>query len=509
MSIKRNTIANYAGSFYLTFVNILAVPFYVKLLGAEAYGLVGFFAMLQSWLHLFDLGMSPTLSREMARFKAGTIKPFELLSLVRSLECFFIGIGLVIALGLFFCSEWVATNWLQVEGLSQRNVYYSVMLMGMTIPLRWILSLYRSGLVGMEQHVWLNVFNIVFSTLKAFGVIIALLAIEKTPVVFFSFQAFLVLIEVYFIISFFYRNLPRTNVSYGFSFSQLKRIMPFAGSIAFTSGIWLIVSKTDKLILSNSLSLKEYGFFSLGVTVSEAISIFTSPVAKVLLPRMTFLVAKNNITEMVELYRKATQIVSVITCSFVGIIAYFAQPLLFAWLNQTEAAVAAAPVLFWYSLGNAVLAIMAFQYYLQFAFGILKFHVRFNIVFAIIWVPAVLYIASSYDGVATGKLWFLCQSLFFVFWTWFIHNKFVTGLHKKWLFYDILPSVLTTIILLNIFSIVPIDFLSLSRIAVFAILLFYGLVLLLFNTLIAEASREMFFNFLRIKGNICFHQKKK
>ncbi|MGH9879537.1 MAG: oligosaccharide flippase family protein, partial [Nitrososphaerales archaeon] len=68
MSLKRNIIANYASQIYVTLIGIVMVPLYVRYMGAEAYGLVGFFAMLQAWFQLLDMGLTPTMARETARF---------------------------------------------------------------------------------------------------------------------------------------------------------------------------------------------------------------------------------------------------------------------------------------------------------------------------------------------------------------------------------------------------------------------------------------------------------
>jgi hypothetical protein len=43
MSLKRNILASYASQIYVTLVGILVLPLYLKYMGAEAYGLVGFF----------------------------------------------------------------------------------------------------------------------------------------------------------------------------------------------------------------------------------------------------------------------------------------------------------------------------------------------------------------------------------------------------------------------------------------------------------------------------------
>lgn len=48
MALRNNILANYASQLYVTAAGILMVPVYIRYMGAEAYGLVGFFAMLQA-----------------------------------------------------------------------------------------------------------------------------------------------------------------------------------------------------------------------------------------------------------------------------------------------------------------------------------------------------------------------------------------------------------------------------------------------------------------------------
>jgi O-antigen/teichoic acid export membrane protein len=67
MSVKRNIAANYLGQVWTAVMGLAFVPLYIRYLGMEAYGLIGVFAMLQTWLSLLDFGLTPTLTREMAR----------------------------------------------------------------------------------------------------------------------------------------------------------------------------------------------------------------------------------------------------------------------------------------------------------------------------------------------------------------------------------------------------------------------------------------------------------
>lgn len=52
MSLKSSIAANYASQLYTTLIGIVLVPLYLRYMGSEAYGLIGFFAMLQAWFNL-------------------------------------------------------------------------------------------------------------------------------------------------------------------------------------------------------------------------------------------------------------------------------------------------------------------------------------------------------------------------------------------------------------------------------------------------------------------------
>jgi O-antigen/teichoic acid export membrane protein len=88
-SIKRNTIANYIGQMYVMLIGIVVTPLYLEHLGAEAYGLVGFFALLQTWMNLLDIGLTPTLGRQIAHASGKTNGFDEFWRLLKSFELIF------------------------------------------------------------------------------------------------------------------------------------------------------------------------------------------------------------------------------------------------------------------------------------------------------------------------------------------------------------------------------------------------------------------------------------
>ena len=115
MSLKKNILANYLNQIYITLVGIVILPLYIKYMGAEAYGLVGFFAMLQAWFNLLDMGLTPTMARETARYRGGATDALSYRRLVRALEGVFLAVAVVGGVTLFTASGYIAKDWLQAK----------------------------------------------------------------------------------------------------------------------------------------------------------------------------------------------------------------------------------------------------------------------------------------------------------------------------------------------------------------------------------------------------------
>ena len=168
------------------------------------------------------------------------------------------------------------------------------------------------------------------------------------------------------------------------------------------------------------------------------------------------------------------------------------EELLFAWTGDRGAAEWAGPVLFWFALGNGILAMGAFQFYLQYAHGHLKMHVIYISLLAGVQIPLIIYAAYTLGVMAVVIIWFALRLLSFIIWTPIVHRRLAQGIHLPWLFGDIGPSVMATTVLLIALSSLSIPFEQMSRLAIILALLGTGLVMLLCNTLVSRAPRNLF-----------------
>lgn len=448
MSLKKNIFANYASQIYVTLIGIVMVPLYIKYMGAEAYGLVGFFAMLQAWFQLLDLGLTPAMTRETARFHGGATDALSYRRLVRALEGVFLFVALVVGTAMFVASGYIAHDWLHASLLPIDEVQTALQLMAIIIAMRWMSGLYRGAISGSERLVWLGGYNAMIATLRFVVVLPVLMFIGVTPTIFFSFQFGVAVIEFIGLLSYAYHLLPeiREDQKLPWDWTPLKPVLKFSLTIAFTSSVWVLVTQTDKLVLSKILPLAEYGYFTLAVLVASGVMIISGPISGAILPRMARLEAEGDHVGLIHLYRQATQLVAVLAGAASITVAFCAEPLLWAWTGDKLLAHQAAPVLLLYALGNGILAVAAFPYYLQYAKGNLHLHFIGNAVFVVLLLPSIIWAASQYGGIGAGWVWLGMNLLSFVAWLPLVHRKFAPGLNFKWYFQDVMVIYLAVVL---------------------------------------------------------------
>jgi O-antigen/teichoic acid export membrane protein len=484
-------------------IGFVMTPYFITHLGAESYGLVAFFSLLTAWMNLLDLGMTPTLGREVASSRVSGETMIDFRKLLRSFEMIFLGISILVFASIYLFRNWLSVEWIKSFELSRLEISKCISIMGVLIGFRFFSSLYRSVIIGFENQVWLNIINILFSTLKFIGVLFLFKFISTNVYIFFEYQFVLGIVEVFVLMVFVYIKLPSSNIKipiFSFYWLKIKSIIPFALGIAYTSAIWIFVSQVDKLVLSGVLSLKEFGYFNLVIMLSTTISVLSGPISQSILPRMVYLFSTNEIESMLKLYRNGTQLVTLISSALAIIVALFSEQIVYAWTGNLQAATWSKDVLFWYSLGSGVLTILGFQYFLQVAYGQLKLHVIGGTLSFFIDVPIIVFISKNFGAESAGMVWFILRLLWLFLWTPLIHNRFAPGLHWKWFFNDVFKIVLCVLflaILLKVFF--PFQIVKGYR-ALFNIFIF-GFSVLSIGSLSSSFLREKYLEYFnRIKS---------
>jgi O-antigen/teichoic acid export membrane protein len=493
-SFSRNLLATYASQIYVALAGIVVVPVYIRYMGSEAYGLVGFYAMLQAWFQLLDLGLSPTMSRQTARLSGGALDALTLRRMLRVLEGIFVAVALLGAGALALGADWVATRWLQAQALPADQVRLAIELMAGIIGLRWVAGLYRSAIGGFEQQAWLGGLNAGAATARFVVVLLIFEWVGTTPAHFFGWQLVVAAVETVLLAHKTYRLLPPRapcEPAVGWHWQSLRGVLGFSLSIAFTSAVWVAVTQTDKLVLSKLLPLAEYGHFTLAVLAASGVTIVSGPLSSALLPRLARLQAQGDEAGLILLYRQATQGMAVIALPVAAVLGFGAERLLQAWTGDAVLAAQAGPILRLYALGNGVLALSAFAYYLQFAKGDVRLHLIGNVLFVLVLIPSIIAAAMRFGGEGAGWAWLLSNLAYLLLWVPLVHRRFVPGLHGRWMGIDLLPVSSVSVIV----AAMSVNFLpwGSGRTSLLLELLGIGLFVLIASILVAVQMRRLFF----------------
>jgi O-antigen/teichoic acid export membrane protein len=434
--VRRNIIANYLGKGWSIGIGIIVVPIYIKILGIEAYGLIGFYASLTVALNLLDLGMSSTMVRETARWgnEQGTENTISIFpDLFKSLEAIFRVTAVLFVGTIFLLSNWLATQWLHTDTIKLEDVITSISLMGVVVSLRWAAGVYRSVLTGFQEQVWLNVFDAVIATVRSIGVLIILYYISPTVTAFFLYMSAIAVVEYYLIsqkswnrVGYKYRNRAK------FSTVEIKRVWRYAGSVALISILGALISQADKLVLPGILSLKEYGYYAVASIIGRSISQFAIPITTAVRPRLMELVASQETKLLPEVYHKGCQAMSLVVIPITVWLALFSEKIVFVWSGDAALSQKINQIVSLLAIGTMLNALVHIPYSIQLSFGWLRLALVNNLVLVALIFPMLIYGVINYGVEAAAWAWVILNSCYVVFTVSIMHRRFLIGEATTW-----------------------------------------------------------------------------
>jgi O-antigen/teichoic acid export membrane protein len=502
MSLKRNVTFNYASQLYIIGISIITLPKLLETVGAEAYGIVGFFSMMQAWLAILDLGMSPTLAREISRYRGGVTPANQLLLLFYKLRGYFLWLG-ILFLALFLIAAFTISNqWFKADFLSPEVIQWSMVLIALIVVIRWFSGFYKAFINGYEALQWLSSFNALINTLR-FVVVFVPLYFSNSILVFFSYQLLVVCFE-WIWLSFKVKILLPKPESKPMDELEVKKYLQtaikFSLSLAFTSSVWVVVTQMDKLILSKLLALADFGYFTIAVQLAGGITLISGPISSAIIPRMSTLEAEGHQQALIEVYRNATQLIATGVGSIALVLTFFSRHVIYAWSGNAVLVDEASSYLVLYGVGNYLLALSAFPYYLQYAKGNLTFHIWGNIGFVCLLIPSIFYSVTHFGGIGAGYVWLVMNAIYFCIWVPIIHHYFDKTLNVNWYGKDIMKSVLAMALVAYLASLGPIS--ETNRISIFIYLIVVFILLLISGSLFSSYIRTTVKMFIQQKRRL-------
>jgi O-antigen/teichoic acid export membrane protein len=384
---------------------LVCVPLYLRFMGIEAYALIGFYMMFQAMAQIMDLGLSPTMSREMARYSVQPEKAAEARDLLRTVETGYWIIGIALGAILILASPWVATHWIHATALSHGTVQQALLLMGVLAIFQWPVSLYHGGLMGLHRQVSFNILRIAVITLNTGGAVLILWLVSPTVQAFLCWQILVGAAQSVVLSILLRKYLPVSPRPSRFNFLLLNNIGRFAagmGAIAITS---LILTQVDKLVVSKLLSLKTFGYYTVAWAVAGSLAMVSGVVFNVIFPRMSAQVAGQDQIALKHSYHLGAQLMAVLVLPPAAVLSFFSFDVLRLWTRNIEMSLFVAPILRVLVLGSALNALLALPFALQLASGWTRLSWVAGLLSIGVVVPVIIPMTKYYGPVGAATVW--------------------------------------------------------------------------------------------------------
>jgi O-antigen/teichoic acid export membrane protein len=455
-SIKNNLVANFIGQAWVALMSLAFIPYYINLLGIEAYGLIGLFALLLVCLSFLDMGIAPTINREMAKYTAAKHSVQQIRDLLRTFETIIIGIGVVVVLIIFFLSGLISRHWVQPESLQISTISSSIIMMGIVIGFRLIESLYRSAIIGLQHQVWLSAVMAFFATLRGLGAVFVLVFISNSIVAFFMWQVMVSFLSVITLLMHVHNVIPVAERAPKFSKSALYKLRKFATSMMLISILALLLAQIDKIILSKMISLEQFGYYTLAATIASILFQFVSPITQVYYPMLTKMILENNVKETTLAFHNAAKLVSIIIFPIALMLIFFGKEIIYIWTKDQLLAANTYPVLQILVLGNLLNCFIQMPYIFQLANGATAWALNVSILAMAVSVPATIYFTLSHGVLGAASVWIFINLGHMFFSIQFIKEDVFHKEKWRWYIYDLLlPIGITLVAFLSLIRIFP------------------------------------------------------
>ena len=417
--IQRNAAANFVGRSFNALMSLVFVPIYIRLLGAEAYGLVGFMVSLQMILSLLEMGLSTTTTKELARLSGLDHHQSErdMADLMRTLELVYLVIALFAGFIILIGSKPLAAMWFNPQVLSVGEIRHVIIIMGWLIAARMPFSLYSGALMGLQKQVLLNSIIVVLVVIKHLGAVFVLIFISSDIMVFFIWNLIAEALQTAVGGFIFWKNLKTPSYKPGFKVEQIKRIWRFAAGMSLIGATNVMLSQADKLFVSKMFSLEIFGYYSAVWTLAGALFFLTYPLVTALFPRFAQLFGKGDKHELVRLYRQSSRVLSAIMLPFGITFLFFSEQIISIWLPAVSDIQLIANV-----------------------FRILVLAVMLNSLFS---VPINLQLASGWTRllICTNFVWVFALPLLMF---WMVAVMGLPGVPMGWLFYNLFCFIIVS-----------------------------------------------------------------
>jgi O-antigen/teichoic acid export membrane protein len=350
-SLGRNIVANLIGGFWIGALTIVITPLQINLLGIEAYGFLGFIMALQVAVGMLDLGLSGTLTRQIASDASPDHR--DSMPLLHTATTIYWALALLIGAAFAAAANHVSGKWVHADAISNFDITLGLQITGLFIASRWPVALYSGVLTGLQRLDVLNAVKAAALTVRMLGGILVLL-LERDVKGFLIWLAISAIVEVLAFAGACRRVFPAWQCTLRLSANAVRQVWRFSLSIALLGALSIAITQLDRLLVGTRLSLEDLGHYALAHNAALAMTLILGAFSTAMMPSLAASFSSADRDALTRRYDISSRLVVFVTGALFFPMIFFGEALLSIWVGAQAAAGAWQP-----------LAILAVGYWLS------------------------------------------------------------------------------------------------------------------------------------------------
>jgi O-antigen/teichoic acid export membrane protein len=410
-SVKRNIAANYVGRAASLAANFVFVPIYVSIVGVEAYGVIAFYTLLLTFTALADVGLSATFSRQAAQM-ADSKSLGQLLIAAEKVLLFSVG---ACCLLIFLGAGWISQNWLKSASvLGDEIVVPSLRIMAVTFLPQIMLTLYSSGLLGLQRQVEANIIQLALVVVRG-GLVILPLLWSHSLILFFIWQMCVTIIFAGVARRMLIQSMGLNSlVGVRFEWEILRPHWRYAAGMATITVISIINTQFDKVLISRLFTLAEYAYYSIASALAQLPIAAATPIAVAFFPRLVASMVANKQAVKDDSLSQFSRLIAFVAALGGGGLAFFSPEVLSMWLQDPLIPKIVSQITTTLAVGSIIICLNMPSYYACLARGQTKVIAVVGAATLIISVPGSFFALQSLGLWGGALMWVLVNAVHFV-----------------------------------------------------------------------------------------------
>ncbi|MBI4191155.1 MAG: oligosaccharide flippase family protein [Betaproteobacteria bacterium] len=436
-AIRRNIVTNAVGGGWIVALTLLVIPVQIRILGSEAYGMIGVLATLQIVFSVLDLGAGATLVQRVATDATPNHQATrELLGAAAAVYC---TIAVMTSAGLAWQADWLATHWFRLSELPPATVATGIQLIVVSLLLRCPTALCAAVISGLNRLDLLNLLKAGMQTLRLLGGLVVLL-LYRDLLNLLWWEAAVSAAELVAYLVGCKTLVPGLSLWPRFSAGVVRENWRYALGMSAISVIALLLTQTDKIAISRFLPLESLGFYHLAYSATAWIALIQGGFNSAILPSFAADFGTDRIARLSARNNKITQLTVYTVTLPAAMFMFFSAEILGAWVVR-DAALAAANVAAVLAAAFMLNAAASNCLTLAVASGRPGIPLRVNLLGLAIYLPALAILLESYGITGAAWAWAVLNAYYVLVLVPIVQSRILGRGYFEWLRGNFLPFV--------------------------------------------------------------------